>query len=65
MRAGFNFLYYLENTVVQDRAAFGRYFKAYIARFAYRSLTSQDFRAFFTECVARAHTPRCTTPRGA
>ena len=49
---GFNFLYYLEQTVVGDKTAFEAFFKAYIQRFAYQSISSYDFKAFFIECVA-------------
>ena len=36
---------------MQDEAAFAVFFKSYIARFAYRSISSFDFKAFFLEYV--------------
>ncbi|KAF1318435.1 Leukotriene a-4 hydrolase/aminopeptidase, partial [Globisporangium splendens] len=44
---GFNFLHYL-NTVVGGHAVFDEFAKAYIKNFRFKTLTSEDFRAFFT-----------------
>ena len=50
---GFNFLHYL-GTVVGGRVAFEGFAKDYVRRFAFKTLTSADFKAFFLEwCAAR------------
>jgi leukotriene-A4 hydrolase len=43
---GFNFLVYLEN-LVGGKAEFEPFFKSYIANFAFRTVTSDDFRSYF------------------
>lgn len=45
---GFSFLVYLQNTVGGHEAMDG-FLKAYITKFAGKSITSDDFRAFFCE----------------
>ena len=44
---GFNLLYYLENRVGKEK--FEAFFQAYVAKYASKTLTSEDFRDFFMQ----------------
>ena len=45
---GFNFLSYLENKAGGE-VAFNPFIKAYLKSFAFKTLTSYDFKAFYIE----------------